>query len=243
MTTALSVAFSPDGTLLCGGYESALRLFAVARPGRECTLLPTWDRGTRSGLRGIVSCLAFSPCSSLLCAGATDGAAALFDIVSGAPIALLHGGHAGGIMHARFSPDGNYLYTGARRDDAIVCWDVRATGGVVYALRRPGDTNQRLGFDIEPCGRHLLAGGTDGAVHVFDLATGACAAEFKAVAAGTAAAVGWVEHHPFAPLAATGSGSRTLLAFAEGESEQHGLDGELRVWRFGDSAAAPADGF
>ncbi len=66
-------------------------------------------------------------------------------------------------MHARvqveFSKDGNYLYTGARRDPDIFCWDVRYTSDVVYRLQRDSaGTNQRIQFDIEPLGRHLVTG-------------------------------------------------------------------------------------
>ena len=58
-----------------------------------------------------------------------------------------------------FSRDGNYLYTGARRDPDILCWDVRASSGIVYRLARASaGTNQRISFDIEPCGRHLVTG-------------------------------------------------------------------------------------
>lgn len=58
-----------------------------------------------------------------------------------------------------FSRCGNYLYTGARRDPDILCWDVRANSGVVYRLpRTSATTNQRIAFDIEPCGRHLATG-------------------------------------------------------------------------------------
>ena len=58
-----------------------------------------------------------------------------------------------------FSKDGNYLYTGARRDADIFCWDVRYTSDVVYRLQRDAaDTNQRIQFDIEPLGRHLASG-------------------------------------------------------------------------------------
>ena len=60
----------------------------------------------------------------------------------------------------QWSPDGNYLYTGGRKDAAILCWDVRYTQSTVYAIQREaGHTNQKLSFDIEPCGRHLLSGG------------------------------------------------------------------------------------
>lgn len=63
-------------------------------------------------------------------------------------------------MQVEFSRDGNYLYTGARRDTDIFCWDIRYTSDVVYRLQRDtADSNQRIQFDIEPMGRHLVTGG------------------------------------------------------------------------------------
>ncbi|KAK9160764.1 hypothetical protein Syun_007105 [Stephania yunnanensis] len=44
---------------------------------------------------------------------------------------VLHG-QEGGITHVQFSRDGNYLYTGSRRDPYILCWDIRNTVGIVY---------------------------------------------------------------------------------------------------------------
>ena len=62
-------------------------------------------------------------------------------------------------MQVEFSRDGNYLYTGARRDSDIFCWDIRYTSDVVYRLQRDSaDTNQRIQFNIEPLGRHLATG-------------------------------------------------------------------------------------
>jgi WD40 repeat protein len=63
------------------------------------------------------------------------------------------------LAQVQFSRDGNYLYTGARRDPDIFCWDVRYTSDVVYRLQRQtSDTNQRIQFDIVPYGRHLATG-------------------------------------------------------------------------------------
>ena len=63
------------------------------------------------------------------------------------------------LIQVMFSKDGNFLYTGARRDSDIFCWDVRYTSGVVYSMQRDtATTNQRIAFDIEPCGRHLATG-------------------------------------------------------------------------------------
>lgn len=63
------------------------------------------------------------------------------------------------VPQVKFSADGNFLYTGARKDPDILCWDVRYTSDVVYRLQRDtADTNQRIQFDIEPMGRHLTTG-------------------------------------------------------------------------------------
>jgi len=63
------------------------------------------------------------------------------------------------LFQVKFSADGNFLYTGARKDTDILCWDIRYTSDVVYRLQRDtGDTNQRIQFDIEPVGRHLATG-------------------------------------------------------------------------------------
>jgi hypothetical protein len=70
-------------------------------------------------------------------------------------------------LQVSFSPDGNFLYSGARQDSQLHCWDIRATGQVLYSMSRcSASTNQRIGFSIEPCGRHLATGGCDGAVRV-----------------------------------------------------------------------------
>lgn len=63
----------------------------------------------------------------------------------------------------QFSPDGHFLYTGARRDPGIICWDVRNTLEPLYRIQRAtGTTNQRIQFSIEPCGRHLATGAQHG---------------------------------------------------------------------------------
>ena len=64
-----------------------------------------------------------------------------------------------GALQVLFSKDGNFLYTGARRDTCIQCWDIRSTQNALYTIQRDTPTtNQRISFDIEPCGRHLATG-------------------------------------------------------------------------------------
>jgi WD40 repeat protein len=114
-----------------------------------------------------VSCLAFNAFHhDLLAAGSYSAVISLFDPRTNEALFLLHG-HKGGLTQLMFSPDGNFLYSGARQDDQLYCWDVRYTQQALYCCERAsGSTNQRIGFDIEPGGRYLATGGTDGRIKV-----------------------------------------------------------------------------
>jgi telomerase Cajal body protein 1 len=203
LVSPYSLAFSPDGLQLFAGVKSAIHIFDVAQPGRDHGEMITHTKG-QDGQPGIISCLAFNPDGAGgFAAGSYSGTAALYDARTRETVCLLEG-HVGGLTHLRFSADGNYLYTGARQDPSIFCWDVRCASGAVYALQRPSrHTNQRIYFDIEPCGRHLATGGEDGSVHVFDLRDGSPRAHFQA-AEDT---VNGLDFHPFLPLMATASGT------------------------------------
>ena len=243
---ALSLAVSPDGAALALGFRRGeLRLFDVGRPGRHATFrVPRVRRGGGGtgtpALWGIMSSLCFCPTTPrLLAAGSYDGQAALYDPAAGDhAVVLLYGGHGGaGVSQVLFSRDGNYLYTGARRERSIVCWDARQTARAVYALERPAEgTNQRITFDIEPCGRRLATGGEDGRVRVFDLTDGRPVAEWAAAADP----VNGCSFHPTLPALASSSGARVFPDVvgtdSEGDGEgRRGGDGGgprncLRVW-------------
>jgi WD40 repeat protein len=163
---------------------------------------------------GIISCFGFNPTAhGTFAAGSYAGPVGLFDAGTGALELLLHG-HRGGVTQVQFTGCGNYLLTGARGDGDLLCWDVRYASDVVYRLPRGTEaTNQRIQFDVEPCGRHLATGGADGVVRFFDLRTGA-PADALAVAAE---AVSGCRFHPYLPLLATASGERRFpLAPADG---------------------------
>ena len=160
----------------------------------------------------------------LLAAGAYSGGVTVFDARTREQLLLLEGHGGRGVTQVTFSRDGNFLYSGARRDAAIVCWDVRSTGAPLYRLQRDAaGTNQRLAFDIDPSGRHLAAGGQDGRVRVFDLTDGSQVGEFKA--AGDA--VNGVAFHPVMglPLLATAGGERRFpLAPRDSDSDSESDD-------------------
>ncbi|KAF3784705.1 Telomerase Cajal body protein 1 [Nymphaea thermarum] len=204
ITAAYSVAFSPSGTKLFAGYNKAIRAFDLHRPGRDFEHYPTLS-GNKDGLPGIISCISFSPYNGMLAAGSYSQTTAIYAENTMELLYLLHG-QLGGVTQVLFSKDGNYLYTGGRKDPYILCWDVRNTVSILYKLYRSSEsTNQRIAFDIEPCGAHLGTGGQvlpysfalfpfpplsifcslhfseqDGHVHVYDLQTGQWTASFQA---------------------------------------------------------------
>lgn len=110
----------------------------------------------------------------------------LYDSTSLENIATLQG-QQGGVTHLLISPDGNQLYSGARKvsflffrlqslfnhiflqDDEILCWDLRNYGTILHVVKRSCSTNQRFVYDIN-FEQSLLATGNDtGQVAIFDL--------------------------------------------------------------------------
>ena len=65
-----------------------------------------------------------------------------------------------------FSKDDRRLYSGGRKDDHILCWDLRNPGQVLHHLKREVSTNQRIQFGF--AGDCVISGGTDGCVRIWD---------------------------------------------------------------------------
>ena len=138
----------------------------------------------------------------LLAVGFVSGAVSVTDPRTAEVLLSLEGGHADAATALAWSPCGWYLFSAARRDGAVRCWDVRradsvlpsssanAFGCALSLSRASSSTQQRIALAVEPSsGRHLLSGGEDGWVRAFDLrAASATAAAASATVATTAAA-------------------------------------------------------
>ncbi|XP_009768009.1 uncharacterized protein LOC107788521 isoform X2 [Nicotiana tabacum] len=237
ITAAFSIAFNPAGTKIFAGYNKSVRIFDIHRPGRDFTQHSTLQ-GNKEGQSGIISSIAFCPShSGLLATGSYSQSTAIHREDNMELLYVLHG-QEGGVTHVQFSKDGNYLYTGGRKDPYILCWDIRKTVEIVYKLYRSSETtNQRIYFDIEPQGQHLGSGGQDGSVHIYNLQTGQWVSSFRA-ASDT---VNGFSFHPFLPMAASSSGHRRF-GVLDDACEDLLLTGDdencVSVWSFSYSASS-----
>ncbi|XP_041926939.1 telomerase Cajal body protein 1 isoform X2 [Alosa sapidissima] len=229
LTAAHSLCFSPDGCQLYCGFDKMVRIFHTDRPGRDCEERPTTVK--KQGQGGIVSCMAFSPCQSLYACGSYSRTVGVYSCEDGELLALLPPRHQGGITHLLFAPDGHHLYTGARKDKEILCWDLRNPGRVLFSIHRSVNTNQRIYFDLDPTGRYLLSGDTDGMMSVWDTLTAPPDGQEEVLQphlqfrAHRDCANG-MSVHPFMPLLVTSSGQRHFLCPGGHSDSDSGSDSD-----------------
>jgi len=113
--------------------------------------------------------------------------------------------HTGGVTHIKFSHDGRYLFSGARKDMDILCWDIRKTGEILYKMQRQTTNNQKITFDIDASDRYLVTGSQNLNILVYDLKlSGTLVTQFSQ----HSDAVNGVAFHPTLPLLASSSGQR-----------------------------------
>lgn len=189
-----SLCFTPDGSKIYCGFENCVQVFETSRPGNEGWKFSTTPtRKAKEGQKGIISTIAFCPDrSGLWAAGSYGRTIGLYDERQDGALYILSDGDVdddqirratvpgrtpspnrrtmGGVTQVTFSPDGMYLYSASRKDNLILCWDIRNSDAVLCAFDRgPSDTNQRMSFDVDGAGKWLVAGDTEGVVSVFGL--------------------------------------------------------------------------
>lgn len=236
MVSVYSVAFSGTGQYLYGGGMSTVHVFDVTRPGKysDGYLLKSVDDAQEGIISSVVPGIVGTALEHVVAVGSYGKyGAGLHDIRSREMICLLEG-HRGGVTHMEFSVDGNYLYTGARKDGSLFCWDARYLTGAVYTIRRESTrTNQKIYFDVEPSGRHLASGGDDGRVSIYDLRDGKPVSAFQAAPD----CVNGCQFHPSEALLATSHGERRFSSpdidsDEESQPQQQESSHLIGLWAF-----------
>ncbi|CAN1120206.1 Telomerase Cajal body protein 1 [Linum perenne] len=235
---AFTLTFDDLSGMIYAGYNKCIRVFNVHRPGRDFVQHSTL-KGNKEGQTGVISSISFSPHhGGMLATGSFSQSTAIYREDTIELLYLLQfiektiWNSCISYMDKKvqFSNDGNYLYTGGRKDPYIMCWDVRKAVEVVYKLyRSSAQTNQRIYFDVDSHGRHLGTGGQDGLVDIYNLQTRQWISGFQA-AADT---VNGFAFHPSLPMAVSSSGPRrfqmtkTVYLFGASHADQQSKQGTL----------------
>ncbi|KAJ2785633.1 hypothetical protein H4R18_000449 [Coemansia javaensis] len=233
LMSAGAVAFSADGASVFAGYARHLARFDVQRPGLPVDLaLTSPTRRSRDGIKGALSCVAPAQSAMVACASfggylGLAGSGGALEAVWRVPREY---GGGSGVTELRWAPNGVALWAASRHSQHIVAWDIRDLRGPCAALRRECSTAQRMGFDFDATGRHLVAGEMDGSVAVHEIAAAAAddarpAARVRRAHADLVAAV---SAHPFYPLLASASGQRRFAG--PDDTPPPPPDHSLRIW-------------
>ena len=174
---SLPSALSRDGRFALSGTGNSLKLWDVST-GRN---LQSFDGHTDK-----ITAVAFSSDGRFALSGADD-ALRLWDLASGQELRRFSG-HAEGVNSATFSPDGRFLLSGGN-DNLLKLWDV-AAGKAIRTFGGPANPKKTIpGFwgnkiiysvAISPDGQFALSGGgkaaifggSDGALVLWEIATG-----------------------------------------------------------------------
>ncbi|XP_014610118.1 PREDICTED: telomerase Cajal body protein 1 isoform X1 [Polistes canadensis] len=224
VAAAISVQFIDYGKQIFSGFKNTLHIFDTNYPGRQIeTINFKKDFPNTSGL---VSCIRENPLMPGLVAFGTYSKS--IGLYKDTPICTFK--TASGVTQIEFSPCGTKLYSAVRRSNEFLCWDLRNPGTVLYSFqKRQADTNQRIQFDITSHGRHLISGGVDGKINIWELLEGKNEDEIenpKYEFKISEDSVNGVSIHKNLPIVATSSGQR--ICDIEGVNR----DNSVKLWWF-----------
>jgi RNA polymerase sigma factor (sigma-70 family) len=137
------ICFSPDGKTVASARRNdpAIRLWE-AGSGKEVRRL---DWPNEVGFVGVFA-LTFSPTGRSLAATQLDGTIAVWEVLTGKPVADFRG-HRGDVRALTFSPEGRRLAS-AGSDGTTLVWDLTGRGGETGAAKLAPREVERLWADL-----------------------------------------------------------------------------------------------
>ena len=117
---------------------------------------------------------------------------------------------------------------------------MRQPGQLFANLQRKVETNQRIYFEFDPSGKHILSGSTNGSVTVWDLTQSNSKDEYYPTLSHFPGmhndAINGLSCHPTLPYLATSSGQRHVksLQFSDDEEdvEEPKVENSLKLWHW-----------
>ncbi len=154
----LSVAFSPDGSLLAAGSFGTIDLWDVKKGQR----LQTIKRDDNWMITGV----SFSPDGQKLASGSFGNIISIWDVQTGQYLRMLQGTTSG--RNIAFSPDGQTLVSSGSWNNTVGLWETAAD------KRRylKGHTGQVQGISFSADGRTVTSVSKDKTIGIWDVATG-----------------------------------------------------------------------
>ncbi|XP_012257686.2 telomerase Cajal body protein 1 isoform X1 [Athalia rosae] len=219
---AISVQFVNSGAEVWCGFKGALRTFDTGRPGRQVSTI--YLKKDIPNVTGIISSIRENPVMPGLVAFGTYSKS--IGLYKDGPLCAFKTGS--GVTQIEFSPCGMKLYSAVRRNNEMLCWDLRNPGTVLYSIQgRQADTNQRIQFSISSDGKDLVSGATDGTVAVWHLLQTVehgddLHSKYRIKLSNDC--INGVSLHRSLPIMATSSGQRICT------EEDHCRDNSVRFW-------------
>ena len=224
VANCLSVSFSPDGQKIVSGGQDKIWIFDTNRPGANsvCEFQTIPRKKSKSGLRGLISCLNFRyDDTGVFAAGSFKGSVGVYDSRTlsdrNSSSFCLFEAHKNGVSQVKFLNDGWSILTAGRRDKTLKKWDLRMIQVndpiSEYIVNEPNRTNQRLYFDTTSIGK-LFTGSAESLLE-FEISSGEL---LKAISLGnTVSSVSIDRSEKFA----YSTGCRKFQIDDDSESEDH----------------------
>jgi len=168
-TTHLTRAPLP-ASIYCG-FQRAVRVFDVSRPGRQVATFESKSRHL-GAQAGIISTIAVSPHTNLIAAGSYDKTVGIYDN-AGSMVQLLRlPAPNTGVTQVKLAPSGTHVFAGVRKGNHVSCWDLRyVTAEPMAQFARQCTTNQRIQFDLDASCSVLVTGCETGHAIGYDLSS------------------------------------------------------------------------